>query len=59
MQEVVLKVFKSRTPSVIQSLVLTYSRVINSKTEKDNCFGKGEWESKLKNIIDFLASFSI
>lgn len=55
----VLKVFKSRTPSVIQSLVLVYSRLINGKTDKANPFGKGEWETKLKNITDFLASFSI
>jgi hypothetical protein len=29
LQEVVLKVFRSRTPSVIQSLVLVYARIIN------------------------------
>lgn len=29
LQEIVLKVFRSRTPSVIQSLVLVYSRLIN------------------------------
>ena len=43
MQEVVLKVFKSRTPSVIQSLVLIYSRLINEKTDPKNPFGNGEW----------------
>ncbi len=41
LQEVVLKVFKSRTPSVIQSLVLVYSRMINGKTDPTNPFGKG------------------
>ena len=59
LQEVVLKVFKSRTPSVIQSLVLIYSRLINEKTDPANPFTKGEWEAKVGNIIDFLASFSI
>jgi hypothetical protein len=29
LQEIVLKVFRSRTPSVIQSLVLVYARLIN------------------------------
>ena len=29
LQEIVLKVFRSRTPSVIQSLVLVYARIIN------------------------------
>lgn len=32
LQEIVLKVFRSRTPSVIQSLVLVYSRLINQGT---------------------------
>jgi hypothetical protein len=32
LQEAVLKVFRSRTPSVIQSLVLIYSRLINVGT---------------------------
>ena len=32
LQEIVLKVFKSRTPSVIQSLVLVYSRLIDQGT---------------------------
>lgn len=54
-----LKVFKSRTPSVIQSLALVYSRMINWKTDPASPFAKGEWETKLKNITDFLASFSI
>lgn len=54
-----MKVFKSRTPSVIQSLVLVYSRMINGKTDPASPFSKGEWETKLKNITDFLASFSI
>lgn len=43
LQEVVLKVFKSRTPSVIQSLVLIYSCLINEKTDPANPFAKGEW----------------
>jgi len=34
-------VFKSRTPSVIQSLVLVYSRLINGKTDPSSPFGKG------------------
>jgi len=34
LQEAVLKVFRSRTPSVIQSLVLIYSRLINLGTDK-------------------------
>ena len=59
LQEVVLKVFKSRTPSVIQSLVLIYSRLINEKTDIKNPFMSEEWEAKVRNIIDFLASFSI
>lgn len=59
MQEIVLKVFRSRMPSVIQSLVLVYSRIINSKTEVAQPFQAGEWKDKLKNIVDFLASFSI
>jgi hypothetical protein len=33
--------------------------MINGKTDKNSPFAKGEWENKLKNIIDFLASFSI
>ena len=38
LQEVVLKVFRSRTPSVIQSLVLVYSRMINLGTDPQNPF---------------------
>ena len=53
-----LKVFRSRTPSVIQSLVLIYSRLINMATDPTNPFA-GEWMQKLNNIVDFLASFSI
>ena len=30
LKKVVYKVFKSRTPSIIQSLVLVYSRILNS-----------------------------
>jgi len=37
LQEIVLKVFRSRTPSVIQSLVLVYSRLINNGTTQRNC----------------------
>jgi hypothetical protein len=59
LQEVVLKVFKSRTPSVIQSLVLVYSRIINNKTDPLQPFARGEWEPKLNALTDFLASFSI
>jgi hypothetical protein len=33
LKKVVLKVFKSRTPSIIQSLVLVYSRIINNTGE--------------------------
>lgn len=40
-------------------MVLVYSRMINGKTDPTNPFGKGEWETKLKNMTDFLASFSI
>lgn len=32
LQDAVLKIFRSRTPSVIQSLVLIYSTIINSNT---------------------------
>lgn len=38
LQEIVLKVFRSRTPSVIQSLVLVYSRLINQGTTQSNFF---------------------
>lgn len=58
LEEVVLKVFRSRTPSVIQSLVLIYSRLINLTTDSSSPF-TGEWMQKLNNIVDFLASFSI
>lgn len=37
LQEIVLKVFRSRTPSVIQSLVLVYSRLINQGTTQGTC----------------------
>ena len=33
--------------------------MINWKTDPGSPFAKGEWETKLKNITDFLASFSI
>jgi hypothetical protein len=59
LEEVVLKVFRSRTPSVIQSLVLIYSKLINGKTDAEKPFEAGEWTNKLTNIVDFLASFSI
>jgi hypothetical protein len=36
LQEIVLKVFRSRTPSVIQSLVLVYARLINQGTTQSN-----------------------
>lgn len=32
---------------------------MNEKTDASNPFAKGEWEGKVANIIDFLASFSI
>lgn len=54
-----MKVFRSRTPSVIQSLVLIYARLINMRTDGRNPFEHGEWMQKLNNIIDFLSSFSI
>jgi hypothetical protein len=60
LQEVVLKIFKSRTPSVIQSLVLIYARIINEYTTVDNVFSlTGDMESNIRNIVDFLSSFSI
>lgn len=36
LQEIVLKVFRSRTPSVIQSLVLVYARLINQGVSQCN-----------------------
>jgi hypothetical protein len=33
--------------------------MINAKTDPNSPFEKGEWEAKLKNITNFLASFSI
>ena len=54
-----MKVFKSRTPSVIQSLVLIFSRMINLETKKENMFNMEEWKDKITDIVDFLASFSI
>lgn len=38
LQEIVLKVFRSRTPSVIQSLVLVYARLINQGTTQCKFF---------------------
>lgn len=35
LQKIVLKVFKSRTPSIIQSLVLVYSRIINNTGDEE------------------------
>ena len=54
LKKVVMKVFKSRTPSVIQSLILVYARIINSSGDQlvPNV-------QKLTELIDFLASFSI
>jgi hypothetical protein len=40
LQEIVLKVFRSRTPSVIQSLVLVYSRLINKGVSQGTPFEK-------------------
>lgn len=40
LQEIVLKVFRSRTPSVIQSLVLVYSRLINKGVSQGTSFKK-------------------
>ena len=37
LQEIVLKVFRSRTPSVIQSLVLVYARIINQGVTPGTC----------------------
>lgn len=58
LQEIVLKVFRSRTPSVIQSLVLVYARLINQGTTANNKFGMGE-EGSARGVVDFLSSFSI
>lgn len=43
LEEVVLKVFRSRTPSVIQSLILTYSRLINASMDPSKPFNVGDW----------------
>lgn len=60
LQEVVLKVFRSRTPSVIQSLVLVYSRLINQGTNVSNKFKSSfEAEANARNAVEFLSSFSI
>ena len=60
LQEVVLKVFRSRTPSVIQSLVLVYSRLINQGTNLSNKFKSSvEAEANARNAVEFLSSFSI
>ena len=65
LQEAVLKVFRSRTPSVIQSLVLIYSRLINMGTNSgiflsyvENPFNL-TMKNEITDIIDFLSSFSI
>ena len=67
LQEIVLKVFRSRTPSVIQSLVLVYARIINQGVtpctffiNKEKKFVlSGEEETRAKDVVDFLSSFSI
>lgn len=56
LRKIVLKVFKSRTPSIIQSLVLVYSRIINNTGDEESFdFDK----AKLAELVEFLASFSI
>ena len=59
LQDAVLKIFRSRTPSVIQSLVLIYSTILNSNTSSEKPFEKERWEVQTTEAIDFLASFSI
>ena len=59
LQDAVLKIFRSRTPSVIQSLVLIYSTLINKNTSVDKPFEKEKWEQQAVENIDFLSSFSI
>lgn len=55
-----LKVFRSRTPSVIQSLVLVYARIINQGVTPEKQFVlTGEQETRAKDVVDFLSSFSI
>lgn len=44
---------------MIQSLVLTYAKMINAQTNTEKPFEPSAWETKVKNMIDFLASFSI
>ena len=36
LKKLVLKVFKSRTPSIIQSLILVYARIINNSGDQLN-----------------------
>jgi len=55
----VLKVFRSRTPSVIQSLVLVYSRLINNGTTQRNCLSIQSTSSNLwQNSMPMPAALS-
>ena len=53
--------FKSRTPSVIQSLILIYARMINLgiSISSKNAFNLDAWREQATEVINFLASFSI
>jgi hypothetical protein len=58
LQMVVNKVFRSRTPSVIQSLVLVFAREINSCAKPSTSLSPAETD-RLGELIGFLCSFNI